>query len=123
MWSQMIQQMIDIREKYYQDVDKLLPTKRKDKTGKKRRFIQENKNNRPCADCGMSYPWYIMEYDHVRGTKSGTLTKMYRTHTMEEIIEEIEKCDIVCSNCHKHRTWVSMIGRDRVSGTTNSIVI
>jgi len=32
---------------------------------------------------------------------------------MEEIVEEIAKCDIVCSNCHKHRTWVSMIGQDR----------
>ena len=101
------------RDRYYADLERLLPTKSKDKTGHKRRFIQEYKNNKPCADCQTVLPWYIMEYDHVRGEKIANLTKMYATHTMEEIVEEIAKCDIVCSNCHKHRTWVSMIGQDR----------
>jgi predicted transcriptional regulator len=28
-----------------------------------------------------------------------------RDFTIQQIIEEIAKCDIVCSNCHKNRTY------------------
>ena len=31
-------------------------------------FIIEQKD-KPCMDCGNNYPWYIMQFDHVRGEK------------------------------------------------------
>ena len=32
-----------------------------------------------------------------------------RDKTMEQILEEIDKCEIVCSNCHRHRTEMRKI--------------
>jgi len=29
--------------------------------------------SRPCADCGISYPFYVMTFDHVRGEKKFTI--------------------------------------------------
>jgi len=33
-----------------------------------RDFIREAKN-KPCADCGKTFPYFIMQFDHVRGEK------------------------------------------------------
>lgn len=58
----------------------------------------------PCMDCGNSYPWYVMDFDHVRGKKTSNISAM-RTCNTPRLLEEIEKCDVVCSNCHRFRTY------------------
>jgi hypothetical protein len=42
-----------------------------------------------------------MEFDHVQGDKVANPSSM----TGKEFFEEIEKCDMVCANCHRIRTW------------------
>lgn len=65
-----------------------------------------NGKRKPCADCGQEYPWYVMEYDHVRGQKLFLLSKASSMRISEQrIIEEMAKCDVVCSNCHRERTY------------------
>lgn len=60
--------------------------------------------DRPCADCVVSYPSYVMDFDHVRGEKLFTIgASLHRSEI--QIRDEIEKCDVVCSNCHRKRTW------------------
>ena len=62
--------------------------------------------DRPCADCGESYPPYVMDFDHVRGEKKFNLTSMKASSSSEAaILAEAEKCDVVCANCHRIRTW------------------
>jgi hypothetical protein len=34
-----------------------------------RKYIGEIKQQ-PCEDCGLSFPWYVMDLDHVRGDKN-----------------------------------------------------
>ena len=69
------------------------------------RFIQEYKAGKKCVDCGENYPYWILEFDHLKD-KNFTIAQ-FRSTTMslEVVKEEIEKCDIVCSNCHKNRTF------------------
>jgi hypothetical protein len=66
--------------------------------------IIRNAKSLPCADCHAEYPFYVMEFDHVRGKKREHLARM-ATLGISAILNEIEKCDVVCSNCHKERTW------------------
>ena len=61
----------------------------------------------PCADCGIDYPPYVMDYDHRNPwdkTKSVGALVASRA-TVAVIQSEIDKCDLVCSNCHRERTW------------------
>lgn len=82
-----------------------IPNYLQEALAKKRRFVAEYKN-RPCADCGIIYPAPVMEFDHVRGEKVATISKMLqRNFGMAKLVEEIEKCDVVCANCHRLRTW------------------
>ena len=61
----------------------------------------------PCVDCELSYPYCIMHFDHVRGDKTASLSKMC-SYGSERIMEEIAKCELVCSNCHADRTYSRM---------------
>jgi hypothetical protein len=59
---------------------------------------------KPCADCKKTYPPYVMDFDHVRGKKVRAIASA-RSWSKKRIMEEVEKCDLVCSNCHRIRTW------------------
>ncbi len=62
------------------------------------------KTSFPSADCGIQYPYYVMDFDHREGeTKVINLASASRM-TRPKILEEIAKCDVVCSNCHRERT-------------------
>ena len=68
-------------------------------------YIQELKS-KPCTDCGLVYPHYVMEFDHVpgRGKKKANVASLNnRKHTSKGFQDELKKCDLVCANCHKIR--------------------
>jgi transposase len=70
-------------------------------------FIREHKQGKRCADCKEDYPYWMLEFDHLpEHEKLFTIGgRRARDFTIQQLIEEIAKCDIVCSNCHKNRTY------------------
>ena len=65
-------------------------------------FVNNLKDN-PCTDCGIKYPYYVMDFDHVRGEKVMHIGDI-RHYGWGKIKAELEKCELVCSNCHRART-------------------
>ena len=65
------------------------------------------KVGRPCADCGGIYPPYVMEWDHLPGSEKKLVLADTRraAHARERIPAEMAKCDLVCANCHRERTF------------------
>jgi hypothetical protein len=59
----------------------------------------------PCADCGVKYPPPVMEFDHrVPEDKVLPVATMVSTcYSLDAVLKEIEKCDLVCANCHRMR--------------------
>lgn len=45
-----------------------------------------------------------MEYDHVRGKKKFNIGH-YNNKSVKVLMEEIAKCELVCANCHRERTY------------------
>lgn len=78
---------------------------------RKRKYVQELKSGSKCADCGEKYPYWVLEFDHVKGVKVAGISRMiqYPKWSMEDIIAEIGKCEIVCGNCHKNRTHTRLL--------------
>lgn len=62
----------------------------------------------PCADCGGRFPSVVMDFDHRDPTiKVDPVSRMVnRALSWERIAAEMAKCDVVCSNCHRIRTWI-----------------
>lgn len=59
----------------------------------------------PCTDCDVSYPYYVMEWDHVRGVKLFNIADWFRNDVSRSKIEaELSKCELVCANCHAERS-------------------
>lgn len=59
----------------------------------------------PCADCGRPFPPCVMQFDHRDpATKKYLVTRML-TRAHDTILAEVAKCDIVCTNCHRDRTY------------------
>lgn len=72
-----------------------------------REYVKDIKESSPCLDCGVKYPYYVMEFDHIH-SKTKTVSWLTSRGTIDQVIEEIKKCELVCSNCHKIRTWTRM---------------
>jgi hypothetical protein len=70
---------------------------------------------RPCDDCGETFPPYVMDFDHRDPSKKlfAITTGSAQLMSRERLIAEIEKCDIVCANCHALRTLASLMERRR----------
>lgn len=66
--------------------------------------------SRPCADCGVQYPYYVMDFDHRVGEVKVFGMNSVSRKTVREILREIEKCDVVCANCHRERTQRRIVG-------------
>lgn len=78
---------------------------KKNLVSKIRENVQELKNTTPCADCGVSYPFYVMQFDHVTGKKLFNVADTSQWSSWKRVLLEIEKCEIVCGNCHAERTY------------------
>jgi hypothetical protein len=71
-------------------------------TGRKRALLRRLKDV-PCADCGGSFQYSQMDFDHARGTKVGAVASL-TGKSLRELLAEVAKCDVVCANCHRERT-------------------
>lgn len=68
-------------------------------------FIQTYKMNAGCVDCGFNEHPDALDFDHIleRGPKLFEIGRN-RTCSMELLLAEIAKCDVVCANHHRIRT-------------------
>lgn len=73
---------------------------------KKYTNIINNLKSVPCADCKNSFDPICMDFDHLDGKdKEYNVSRMVsETHSLTNILNEIAKCEVVCSNCHRLRT-------------------
>lgn len=59
--------------------------------------------NKPCADCGGSFPAVCMDYVYKylfwRSFDIETAAHKRRAY----VLDEVAKCDLVCANCHRLR--------------------
>ena len=63
----------------------------------------------PCMDCGQRFHYAAMEFDHVLGDKRGAVSRaVTRGWSVETLRAEMAKCELVCANCHRVRTWQRM---------------
>jgi hypothetical protein len=64
---------------------------------RQRAFMDELKA-KPCADCEIEYPPAVMQFHHLYG-KTIEVAKLFN-RTQDAILTEIEKCVVLCANCH-----------------------
>lgn len=78
---------------------------RKKQIARNREYLRAILDGCSCMDCGYSN-WIALELDHRDPSlKYDAVTRMVNDGTtLERIKQEVDKCDIVCANCHTIRT-------------------
>lgn len=76
-----------------------------------RRERLEKLKDRPCMDCGGRFPPCVMQFDHrdpsTKDRRFKSPGMMPGRTTWDAFLAEIEKCDLVCANCHAIRTHLT----------------
>ena|SRR5579863_2121946 len=73
-----------------------------------RALVAEYREGKRCVDCG-EQDKVVLEFDHVRGVKRGEISTMIRNGvTRSAMVDELNKCEIRCANCHRRRTAVQL---------------
>ncbi len=68
-----------------------------------REFLKNYKKNKKCAICGYKKCPEILDFHHENAkSKFGDVSKLARTLKSIAVIKhEIEKCTLICPNCHR----------------------
>ena len=66
------------------------------------KFLRDYKISKGCIDCGYKKHHVALEFDHVKGKK---YINVCFAKSIEQAKKEIEKCEVVCANCHRIRTF------------------
>jgi hypothetical protein len=91
--------------RWYENHREVYRAKNKHKKEMLRSVMREHKS-KPCIDCGGEFPFYVMGFDHREDeTKTSHVSRMIEKMSLQKLVEEIEKCDVVCANCHRIRTY------------------
>lgn len=98
------------KEHYRTNKEQYIKRVRKDKRARKE-VISTLKESLPCTDCKRNYPSWIMDFDHRDGSSKKKNVSQIVDHSLKQALEEIAKCDLVCSNCHRQRTHDRLINR------------
>lgn len=63
----------------------------------------------PCVTCGEADP-IVLDFDHLdRETKFKDISRMLSGHySWVKILDEINKCRVLCANCHRRHTYVQL---------------
>ena len=76
-------------------------------------FLRHYKATHPCVRCGEADP-VVLDFDH-RDPKTKSFPfadAADRRRGREALLAEIAKCDILCANCHRKKTWLERIMAD-----------
>jgi hypothetical protein len=86
---------------------------------KAREYVLERLRNEPCVDCGEDDA-VVLEFDHLTEKAREVAALVSGAAPLALIEVEIAKCEVVCCNCHRRRTYRRR-GVDRSPGSTQRI--
>ena len=66
-------------------------------------FILDYLANNPCVQCGES-DIRVLEFNHLRDKSFNIARRASKGATKKLLIKEIEKCEVLCANCHRKHT-------------------
>lgn len=70
-----------------------------------RQFVNELKVRLGCADCGYNAHPAALDFDHLPGSDKIRGVAAMVNFSRNALVAEIAKCECVCANCHRIRTW------------------
>ena len=88
---------------WYKEKNEIVKARRKTYIQERRKWYDEYKQTLKCSKCGENHP-ACLEFHHQNPKEKefGIAEALCQLNLgKEEILKEINKCEVLCSNCHK----------------------
>jgi hypothetical protein len=93
-------------KQYYQDNPEQFVDNRRKRQQEIRAFIQQQKVGLFCKRCGNADIRVLDFHHNDKRSKEASISSMAkRGWSNEHILQEIAKCEVLCSNCHRILHW------------------
>lgn len=109
-----------INQEHYCENKRKISDKAKSAYWKARNFVTSLKQDKSCVDCNVRYNFWQMDYDHLTSKVLSVSVMVGRGYSQEAILAEIAKCDLVCANCHRDRTYKRALRKKMDSSLTTA---
>lgn len=95
------------RDWYYrnreQEISKALE-RNKQRRDKRREWFKEFKSTLKCEKCGENHP-AVLDFHHLNPSEKDFSVSRSSDMSKKRVLEEIQKCMVLCSNCHRKLHW------------------
>lgn len=88
--------------KWYRDNRKRRQQAMNERNRKRKRLVVEHFGDK-CLDCGQTYPQCVYEFHHLDPSQKDWNPSQSLSHSEERMWQELNKCVMLCSKCHKIR--------------------
>ena len=90
----------EYQKKYYQKRKKYYKNKAKERQDFLKNFIERVKRFCNCSICGENR-WWVLDFHHKNNKEFSIGDASRKGVSIENLKEEIRKCDVLCANCHR----------------------
>lgn len=64
-------------------------------------WLADLKSSLICQKCGENR-WWLLDFHHLDPfTKDKSVSDLIKSSSRERVLEEINKCEVLCANCHR----------------------
>lgn len=78
----------------------------------KAEYIRRLREITACMDCGKRYHHSMMEFHHRNPIEKMFNVSEATNRNWEKVLAEIDKCDIICANCHNYRHYLERVSNE-----------
>lgn len=98
------EKLLAYNRNYYVDNKDFLIQKTSEHRENKRKLVNEVKYLNGCCICGEDHP-ATLDFHHRNPEEKLFSIADGVGHSVPKLLEEINKCDVICSNCHRKMHW------------------
>lgn len=93
-------------KKYYRHLCAICYSKQKHKTRRERvKRFKEFKQTLSCGRCGYA-DYRALQFHHINQKKDGNISEMAQRNSWDVIMNEVNKCEVLCANCHQIEHYI-----------------
>lgn len=89
-----------IDKRYYDQNKKEIYKRRQERINKLKEKLKMKLGGK-CSKCGYHKCFNALEFHHNKGEKEENISVLIRNFSKEKALKEVDKCIILCANCHR----------------------
>ena len=94
----------EYQKKNYQDNKELWRERQRARRIENKAYLNEVKSS-GCSRCGYSKCPDALEFHHPNDDKLVSVAESARLHSLKTLKKEVEKCILLCANCHREEHY------------------